>query len=123
MTDKMIERIFAPYCKATFYSDKFVEKMKQGLKAQEKAGILKGLEYTQFQYETKNGYCKKAVVAKAIAVKENKEIMVVLGEYLTATSGIERWSSKHRLRAVQNKSALVDKIAETGFEGDLNFLE
>jgi hypothetical protein len=120
--DGMVERIFAPYYKAVFYSDKFVEKIKAGLQAQEKDGTLKDLEYVQFQYEIKNGLCKKAVVAKAIVVKENKEIMIVIGEYVGKT-GIQKWSGKYGLRAVENKSALIDKIIGTGFKGDLNFFE
>lgn len=121
--DEMVSRIFAPYYKATFYSEKFVERIKHGLNAQEKAGILKNLEYTQFQYEIKKGYCKKAVVAKATAVKENKDVMIVLGEYLSETRDIRRWPNKYRLRAVQDKKTLATKIAETGFKGDINFFE
>lgn len=121
--EEEIAEFFAPYYKATFYPEKYVEKVKGDLRDKEKKGLIKDLSYDEIIYEMEDGNYKKVVIATAIDLREEKETIFAIGEYVSETPDIEKWSHKHQLMAIEDKKTLIDKIKATGFNGNLRFFE
>lgn len=124
---QMTARIFAPYCKQGFYSESHINRIMEGIKQQEKDGILRTVQhhYLPYKKDKKLGIYHNAVIVTAQTF-ENKGLILVIYEYLSAKkeNGIKKWHpSKPGMRVIQDKDRLIKKICEIGLIGELQFFD